>query len=663
MTLFTLLAVFLLLSLCYYNRMLNPFNILEIQFGATLRTSNNDAMPVFFDDRYAIRTPGCIIERTDPWDPSFKRYFRKLATPKCPQKASDILVYQTEDGYLKVDKKSKKILVDYNSKRKKISEFICKKREVFRNKIENKDHTAYWVSDNVTEFKEWTLMDVEYAQIKCYVDDSLVYHNYFFSIIKKPEVEAECEVNYKNFLTDNPQCVGHPQLSVLLIGIDSLSKANFLRQMPMTFDYVANNLQAIDMLGYNKVGLNTFPSLMPYLTGNNTDELAHGCWGGGGVKTFDNCTFLWDNFSQAGYRTAFVENLDDFGLFIFNKGGNHRQVAHYYGHTIYIPVLKHAMKSGCWRGIADDEHVIDWAYQFQKQFVNESHYGHFWMSRFAHDDLNTAQHIDPILLNSLRKMNSQNMLNNTLLIFMSDHGIRFGDFRETEVGRQEENLPFMYLAFPRWFQKNYPHVIQKIRENRHRLFTTFDLHETLKSIISCDYINTKTDTDDQEEQPVRERGVPLFKLISRNRTCDDAGIPAIYCGCKENLIEMDTGSKQANQMAELLTKDLNRITGHVRTICVHFELKTILSFKQVVQLPDDPNKKKPTVRNTHIISIMVKPGDAKFEATIQLLTKNNTYIVNNDIRRINRYGDTSYCISNDGFLKSVCYCGLSLIHI
>ncbi|GAB6030797.1 hypothetical protein CHUAL_007644 [Chamberlinius hualienensis] len=649
MLLVTIVAATLVLTIGYYNRTLNPLPFMESRL---MSSNDGEIEQITTDDRYAIRTRGCVIERMDPWDPSIKTYFKKLSTPECSRKPEDMLV-ELKEGYLKVKKDAKAKLMAANGKGKKKAPFVCQMKPIYRNQEEENDRKTFRFADNITEFKDWTVMDVEYAQVICKVGGVNVYKNFFFNTIRKSEVEEECEINSKQFLKEHSSCVDEPRLSVLLVGIDSLSKSNFLRQMPDTFDYLVNNMMAIDMLGYNKVGLNTFPSLIPYLTGNSTDELAKACWGGGGTNTFDNCTFLWDIFASAGYRTAFVENYDDYGLFVYNRGGIHRQIAHYYGHTLYIPVLKNSMKNGCWRGESDDGQVLNWALQFQKEFANDPHFGHFWLSRFAHDNLNTAQHLDPLISKLFKQMNVDGLLNNTILLFMSDHGIRFGKFRETEVGRQEENLPFMYLIFPRWFKERHSAALDVLRSNRHKLITAFDLHETLKAIINCNF-SSSSGADDAENNP---RGVSLFQPISGNRTCDDAGIPAIYCACRENVVEMARDSEEANKLAQLLVDQLNVYTEQVRNICVKFFLKEILSLKQIVQAGDPPKSKPIPIKNTHIISILVKPGDAKFEATIQLITSNSTYIVNNDVRRINRYGDTSWCISNDGFLKSVCFCG------
>ena len=44
---------------------------------------------------------------------------------------------------------------------------------------------------------------------------------------------------------------------------------------------------------------------------------------------------------------------------------------------------------------------------------------------------------------------------NTLVILGSDHGTRFGRFRNTGQGRIEERLPVQLLVFPKWFKKEY----------------------------------------------------------------------------------------------------------------------------------------------------------------------------------------------------------------
>ncbi|GAB6025107.1 hypothetical protein CHUAL_010537 [Chamberlinius hualienensis] len=644
---FFLFILFSAVSAIIYYNSFNPIRMVE-NLIQTLTTEELFGYTNLQDDRWIIRTPACNIPRLDPWEPSTKQYFRKLPNFICPKNPEDLLINQ-EDQFLIVNETAKKYLMDEEK-----SNFVCKMWEISRNYIDE-DDKSYKLSKDFVEFKDKISMDMEYSKVECYSNSKIMYHNYFYRIIRKPEVELR-------YVDD--------QLSVLVIGIDSVSKSNFIRQFPSTFDFLANNLLAFDFHGYNKVGLNTFPCLVPYLSGMSAEEMENSCWGGGSKNTFDNCTFLWDLFESAGYRTAFVENLDKYGLFLHNKAGRQKQMAHYYGHTLYMMLSKFLpqfQKTACWRGKSDDEMVLNWAYEFQKQFNSTPHFGHFWMSRLTHDNINTAQYIDLALSKTIINMYNQGLLNKTLLIVMSDHGIRYGAFRETEMGRVEENLPFLFMLFPQWFQQRFPKIMDNIRRNRFRLITTFDLHQTLKSIISCEFYSqqqytSSPSTMDDEEWQSKKRGISLFQHISSNRSCENAGIPDIYCSCKQNVVDVHINSPIVPKLTNKLVQQLNQLTAPHRSLCAPMKLNGVLFVKQVTHWIDSKlqlqysSSTSASAIGTYIVAIMTTPGNGKFEATIAHISKNDTFVVNHDIRRINHYGKTSYCIQTDGFIKSLCHC-------
>lgn len=59
---------------------------------------------------------------------------------------------------------------------------------------------------------------------------------------------------------------GDPRLSVLIIGVDSVSRLNYFRTMPRTSELLRSH-GWYELRGYNKVEDNTFPNLMAILTG------------------------------------------------------------------------------------------------------------------------------------------------------------------------------------------------------------------------------------------------------------------------------------------------------------------------------------------------------------------------------------------------------------
>ncbi len=71
-----------------------------------------------------------------------------------------------------------------------------------------------------------------------------------------------------NFSTILPTNVDHP--SVVMFGIDSMSRSNFIRQLPKTYAQL-QKMGFIDMLGHVKVAENTYPNWAAMLTGRRLE--------------------------------------------------------------------------------------------------------------------------------------------------------------------------------------------------------------------------------------------------------------------------------------------------------------------------------------------------------------------------------------------------------
>jgi membrane-anchored protein YejM (alkaline phosphatase superfamily) len=111
---------------------------------------------------------------------------------------------------------------------------------------------------------------------------------------------------------------------------------------------------------------------------------------------------------------------------------------------------------------------------------NQNYFAFHFMARLTHNDLNKAGFADSIIAKLFTKFFNQNLLTNTILIFFSDHGIRFGPIRETLIGKVEERLPFMHLYIPEKWRNKYSN---NLAINQNRLTTPFDIHETLMHIV------------------------------------------------------------------------------------------------------------------------------------------------------------------------------------
>lgn len=89
------------------------------------------------------------------------------------------------------------------------------------------------------------------------------------------------------------------KLSVFILGLDSMSRLNFHRTMPLSSNYL-DSRGYLEFRGYNKIGDNTFPNLMALLTGYNESWSLNKC---DSSRAFglDDCPFIWKAFRDAGY--------------------------------------------------------------------------------------------------------------------------------------------------------------------------------------------------------------------------------------------------------------------------------------------------------------------------------------------------------------------------
>jgi membrane-anchored protein YejM (alkaline phosphatase superfamily) len=85
--------------------------------------------------------------------------------------------------------------------------------------------------------------------------------------------------------------------------------------------------------------------------------------------------------------------------------------------------------------------LLKYIRKFLKSMTEQLSFSFFWTSSMTHDFINYPLLIDNDLSELLLQMKDQKHLDNTILFVLSDHGIRFGSFRQTTFqGMVEERL-------------------------------------------------------------------------------------------------------------------------------------------------------------------------------------------------------------------------------
>lgn len=444
--------------------------------------------------------------------------------------------------------------------------------------------------------------------------------------------------------------------------MDSISRLNFIRQMPKTRSFLIDNMSAIELQGYNKVADNTYVNLVPMFAGKYVEELP---WDERYSDVpFDNFTFIWSMLSDIGYRTLYAEDAPQIAIFNYNKAGFHRPPADYYLRPFSLALEDHGSMwkndHDCAGNKLETVIVLDWITEFEETFKDDPHLSFSFITRLTHDNVNKARLADEPYYNFFQRLHSRGLLDNSFVIFYSDHGMRFGDIRQTYVGKMEERLPFMYIVLPKRLVTDYPQMAAAVRLNANRLTTPFDIYESLVNLIAFDGIHYPN--------AISSRGMTLFSEIPLDRTCEHATILPHWCTCHETE-EVRVDDEAVLYGANHVVKHINNLLKIHESRCAVLSLASVSDARKII--PNDRVMRYlsslhdvlgRTVRFAseqrfaeYQLVFSTNPGGGTFEATVRLSGTKQNDVEIADISRINEYGLQSVCIDFHTH-KKFCYC-------
>ena len=318
----------------------------------------------------------------------------------------------------------------------------------------------------------------------------------------------------------------------------------------------------------------------------------------------------------------------------------------------------------------------DWFANFlsaHRPFPQDRLFTWLWNTDCSHDILNGIKMADEPTNQLLRKMKKDGDLEKGVLIFLSDHGFRQGKFPQTLAGMRENNLPYLFVAFPTWFEKRFPDLVANVRRNSQRLVSSFDIHKTLRHLL---HLQTNVATewtndgsyaagDDADDGTKRVESFSLMTEVPKDRTCEKAGIPDAYCGCIQmeelNVTATKNSNDKVQESAGKMASDgaaalIDRINGALEKhfdICLRWILKKILKVSKKI----NENKymslvEASAVNNHNNISAVFNGWVAE---------KNHKFTIKLDeVSRVDHYGQTSQCIiKRVRNLKEFCSCKYS----
>ncbi|XP_044258262.1 uncharacterized protein LOC123007195 isoform X2 [Tribolium madens] len=579
-------------------------------------------------EKYLIHTSKCRIRNDDPFNEEVRKYYHRENYLPCSRK--ELLSYVEKTDSFTTLHINQSLLGTYS-----FLKISCCYSSINRVLEKNKSDDGIRFSECVS-FEDSVNVTDTVVLVQCKNSLNIeVYKNVHAIITPRDLPPQKKQLPPSNFT------------SVVFVGIDSMSKLNLVRTMPKTHSFLEGH-DFLSLRGYTKIDDNTFPNLMAILTGKRWREVYKHCEPD--KNTMNNCDIIWDKFSDLGFITAYAEDETFIGTFNYNNrlGFAAPPTDFYFRHYMIVaeklPSIHRFGMHTCAGPETSGERIMNLA----KDFITIKHYpkfGLFWMNSFSHDNINMPSSMDEKVETFLKDI--YNHLDNTILVFFSDHGFRFGEIRNTHTGWLEERLPFIYLHFPPTFKQQYSKEYQNFLINTRRLTTPFDLHMTLQDVIR--FANQSYKVHPSQACP---KCHSLFKEIQESRTCEDAAIDQHWCLCKGRAY-INPLTPIVQKAAQYLVWKINTIiksssTGH---LCAHYYLKKVTSSGMSDEYLNEKNKSVSFL----LIMLETRPP-AKFEATIEINQKGDKpdFRLLGDISRTNRYGDNSKCIQN--WLQKYCYC-------
>ncbi|XP_052852790.1 uncharacterized protein LOC128262525 [Drosophila gunungcola] len=469
-----------------------------------------------------------------------------------------------------------------------------------------------------------------------------------------------------------------PPISVMILGLDSVSHLNLLRQMPKTVQYMRNNMSQVEFWGFNKIGNNTYPNLIGLLTGLSATE-SQKYW----LKqnSMDGLPLIWKEFKKAGYNTSFAEDMAIYSMFYYGKPGfKHPTTDHNFQDFMVSMYILRQSSSVADTHCVGERTFIDVLLEMNDRLLPHKQrypfFSFYWWANGFHEFFNSPRLADGRFERLLRSLDDGGITNNTIILFMSDHGLRWGRFRKSFQGMIEDSQPFLSILYPDWMRNKYPLAMKNLAGNAHSLVTTYDLHETLRHILDLNSLKDEPITQKSEELWKLKgletpRAVSLFLPIPPWRNCNSSQIPSEFCLCHKQ-VSVPVNNRVVKKSASIIIEYVNKLLEEY-AVCIPLELDSIVSAYFAAPQRDNDFYIEKGHKNSYpeqgpyfdkqkyddkdiVVRLKTKPGNAYFEGMTRRQGSKLSLI--GDVVRVGNDGSKdSDCIENP-LLEPYCYCAL-----
>ncbi|CAD6187172.1 unnamed protein product [Caenorhabditis auriculariae] len=499
-------------------------------------------------------------------------------------------------------------------------------------------------------------MNCEFVETACWRNNTMVYGRMDSQIIPgkiKPLKKAQTKDSGPKHKYD-----------VYILLLDSVAYSQSRRVLRKTMHYFENDMKAVTFPHINKVGDNSRPNGIALWFGKSVEALDKTLFGGGVTPAdwdfphycdtyLDDEMSIFKEFGQNGYTTLLGEDWADGVLnWPHCKGFLKKPVNHYMRpfqlatERLGSYVTRNNSRDGS--TCREPHHtLLKYLQQFMDAYPDELRkMAWLWMSHLGHDSPVKVEHADPDFLNFLK--HNKKKLDNSFVVIMGDHGLRFGEVTKTRVGAIDVNNPLFSISIPSTLRRS-SKILENLKENARHLQTHYDIRATLLELARH---KAPEDFNIEEEfYDPNEKGTSLLRKpnATLTRSCHNLPIPFEYCMCEYSVIDIDRNTELAKTLGEFLALSINKRLEEKK-----FDKKCMkMQFKAAQKLTRYREKMNGSYIYTLSV-VMDQPSFANFKAKIRDSGNGSMEIVGT-INREDSYKRTANCIDVNSY-RPLCYC-------
>ena len=421
----------------------------------------------------------------------------------------------------------------------KILDLNCSlKNSNYRKKILEKSDSPYITKETkrfgypLTNKGLMALLDgLDDKVLKKYVADNLFdldnnYKNFTESEItvdfsKDPLGELIIDLKYNESLSKERkklEYLNNPYSNnILILFLDSVGRAASLRQLNKTLSFFEKFISYEG--GFNQ----NFPEqkfhsfqFFKYQsfkgrTSGNFPRIYYG-----NVREAKNITSITKYFKENGFITNYVcdickkDNARTLHNMTFSELYDHQMLLCDTNSPRYSkPIRK------CFYGKDNIAFLLEYSEQFWRKYQNNRKFSNIIINTAHEGTMEVLKYVDEIIYNHLYSLYNDNLLKDSSIFLLSDHGVGVESiYYAFKFFALEAELPMLYIIINDRKNVTYKEQYFNIHKNQQTFITAYDIYNTINHLLYGDkykYIQNLTDENPTPKSPL---GISLFEYIN-----------------------------------------------------------------------------------------------------------------------------------------------------